>query len=274
MILEACVRNLSTVSSPSKNSYVSTYPIRSCSYGSSSQLWCFKPVSINFPVLQYLFWRGTLGLPAIFMKMLQQEFMHWQNDFFCSVSHPTNSGILATFLTTPDCWAGEDFGELRSFPSRVCDTNSQSLSRGWCCCALICSTWHFLPLNSLCCCTLPGYLGGCPTPLLLQQQRCSREIPGYFELCARIFVVFIALLSRQVWPHRPQPMSLWGSTGHLLLRWDHPFSLSLFPISKQIIYLHKATCFWLRHWLRAHSMIVFSSPSDLKLAFSWKTGKD
>lgn len=45
------------------------------------------------------------------------------------------------------------------------------------------------------------------------------------------------------WPHKPQPTSLWGSTGHLLLRWDHPFFLSLFPISKQIIYLHKATCF-------------------------------
>lgn len=110
MILGACVRTPSTVSFPSKNSHVSTYPIRSCSCGSSSQLWCFKPVSINFLVHQYPFWKATLGLPAIFTKMVQQEFIHWQNDFFCSVSHPTNSGV--TVLTIPD-WADEGFGELR-----------------------------------------------------------------------------------------------------------------------------------------------------------------
>lgn len=111
------------------------------------------------------------------------------------MSHPTNPGILVTFLTIPDCWADDGFGELTSFPS---DTNSHSLSQGWCCCALICSMWHFLPLNSLCCCILPGYLGGCPTTLLLHQQSCSRKIPGCFELCANTFVVLIDLLSRSV----------------------------------------------------------------------------
>lgn len=60
MILGACVRTPSTVSSPGKNSYVSTYSVRSCSYGSSSQLWCFEPVFMNFLVLQSPFWKGTL----------------------------------------------------------------------------------------------------------------------------------------------------------------------------------------------------------------------
>lgn len=126
----------------------------------------------------------------------------------------------------------------------LCDTNSHSLSQGWSCCALICSTWHFLPLNSLCCCILLGYLGGCPTTLHLQQQRWSREIPGYCDLCANIFVVLINRLSR--------PVMTTQTPAHIPVGFIWPplaqvrpsfFPLSLFPTSKEIIYLHKATCF-------------------------------
>lgn len=182
MILGACVRTPSTVSSPSKNSHVPTYPIRSCSYESSSQLWCFKPVSMNFLVLQYPFWKGTLRLPAIFTKTVQQEFMHWQNDFFCSVSHPTSSGIGVTVLTISDCWADEGFGKLRSLWHKQPQPVSEL--------ELLCSHLQYVAfLNSLCCCILLAYLGGCPTTLLLQQQSWSRETLGYFDLCANFFCV-------------------------------------------------------------------------------------
>lgn len=195
MILGACVRTPSTVSSPSQNSHVSTYPIRSCSCGSSSQLWCFKPSSVNFLALQYPFWKGASGLPAIFTKMAQQEFMRRQNEFFCSVSHPRTLAFVWQFW--PSLLA-ELMRVLENWD--LCGTGSHSLSQGWSCCAPICSAWHFLPVDSLCCCILLGYLGDSPTTLLQQQQSWSRATSGYSDSSANIFAVFIGLLSRLLMP--------------------------------------------------------------------------
>lgn len=165
--------------------------------------------------------------------MVQQEFMHWQNDFFCSVSHPTNSGIHVAFLTIPACWADEGFGELRFLWHK----QPQPVS-GLGCLALICSTWNFLPLNSLCCCIWLSYLGVCLSHNISSSSKAA--LGKYLDTLTCVQTSLLCLIDLPFKPHRAQPMSLCGSTscsGDTI-----PFFLSLLPISKQIIYLHKATC--------------------------------
>lgn len=166
--------------------------------------------------------------------MLQQEFIHWQNDFFCSVFHLTTAVILVTFLTIPDCWADDVFEELPSWLwdhawAAYVTYTATALMGGWCCCSLICSRLHFLPLNSPCHCILPSYLSSCSTIPFLQQQSWSKKICEYFALSANIFVVLIALFSRSLMNRlsctgpSPRPTGLhWqspcsGETIHLFL---------------------------------------------------------
>lgn len=76
MILGACIRTPPMVSSPTKSLMYLPILLLAAPMEAAHKS-CLKPVFIKFfPVLQYPFWKGTSGLPAIFKEMEQQEFSY------------------------------------------------------------------------------------------------------------------------------------------------------------------------------------------------------